>query len=157
MCAAAQTAAALAEHIHLLPLQDFTMPMSLPTAFGRFLFLTALLCATATQAADPAASSAAQARYKQDMALCNSGKSHQSVATCKIEAEHALAEARRGGLTAAAPSEYQQNALRRCGVFQGDERSACEARMRDPSDIQGSVQSGGILRESVTTVPVPAP
>ncbi|WP_367847362.1 hypothetical protein [Rhodoferax sp. WC2427] len=120
------------------------------------LLLTALLCTAAAQAADPAASASAQARYKQDMALCNSGKSNQSFATCKIEAERALAEARRGGLTAAAPSEYQQNALRRCEVFQGDERTACEARMRQPEGVDGSVQSGGVLRESVTIVPVPA-
>lgn len=125
--------------------------------FSRLLFLTVLLCTTAAQAVDPPASAGAQARYRQDMALCNSGKSNQSVATCKIEAERALAEARRGGLTAAEPSQYQQNALRRCAVFQGDERTACEARMREPSDVQGSVESGGILRENITLVPLPAP
>ncbi|MBC7683369.1 MAG: hypothetical protein H7172_13650 [Ferruginibacter sp.] len=123
----------------------------------RSLYLTALLCATTAQAADPAASASAQARYRQDMALCNSGKSNQSPATCKIEAERALAEGRRGGLTEAAPSQYQQNALRRCAVFQADERVACEARMRQPEGVDGSVQSGGVLRESVNSVPVPAP
>lgn len=131
--------------------------MPIRTALSLTLYLTALLCAAAAQAAEPAALAGAQARYKQDMALCNSGKSNQTVATCKIEAERALAEARRGGLTGAAPSEYQQNALRRCGVFQGDDRTDCEARIRDPSDVQGSAQSGGILRKNITIVPVPAP
>ncbi len=121
------------------------------------LLLSALLCTAAAQAADPAASAGARARFQQDMALCNSGKSNQNAATCKIEAERALAESRRGGLTAAAPSQYQQNALRRCAVFQGDERSACEARMRQPEGIDGSAQSGGVLRENTTTVPMPAP
>jgi hypothetical protein len=121
------------------------------------LLMTALLCTTAAQATDPAVSAGAQARYKQDMALCNSGQSNQNAATCKIEAERALAESRRGGLTAAAPKEYRQNALRRCAVFQGDERTACEARMHQPEGIDGSAQSGGVLRESVTIVPVPAP
>ncbi|WP_295953772.1 hypothetical protein [Rhodoferax sp.] len=130
--------------------------MSIRTTLCRTLFLTALLCTAAAQAADPAASASAQARYKQDMALCNSGKSNQNVATCKIEAERALAESRRGGLTTEAPSEYQQNALRRCAVFQGDDRKDCEARMRQPEGVEGSAQSGGVLRESVTIVPVPA-
>ena len=130
--------------------------MSLRTLF----LMSALLCTAAAQAAEPASSTSsasAQARYKQDMALCHSGKSNQNVATCKVEAERALAEARRGGLTAAAPSEYQQNALRRCAVFQGEERTACEVRMQKPEGVSGSAQSGGVLRESVTTVPVPAP
>ena len=131
--------------------------MPILNVLSRSLFLSALLCVTAVQAADPAAAPGAQARYKQDMALCNSGQSNQSVATCKIEAERALAEARRGGLTAASPSDYAHNALRRCAVFQGDERTACESRMQNPSNLQGSVQSGGILRESVTVVPVPSP
>ena len=130
--------------------------MPILTALSRSLFLTALLCASAAQAADAAASAGAQARYKQEMVLCHSGKSYQNAATCKTEAENALAESRRGGLTTATPSEYQKNALRRCGVFQGDDLAACEVRMRDPSDLQGSVQGGGILRESVTIVPVPA-
>lgn len=131
--------------------------MLFSTVLGRSLFVTSLLCAMAAQAADSAASANAQARYKQDMAVCNSGKSNQNAATCKIEAERALTEARRGGLTAVAQSQYQQNALRRCAVFQSDERTACEARMREPSNVQGSEQSGGILRESVTVVPETAP
>lgn len=155
MCGGAQTAAKHKQTFILLPILDFAMPLF--TVFSRFLFLTALLCATVAQAADPAASPAAQARYKQEMALCDSGTSNQSDATCKIEAERALAEARRGGLDTAAPSQYQQNALRRCAVFQGEERVACEARLRGTSEAQGSVQSGGILRKNTTTVPVPAP
>lgn len=123
------------------------------------LLMTALVCAAAAHAADPSTSTAsagAQARYKQDIALCNSGKSNQNATTCKVEAERALAESLRGGLTAAAPSVYQQNSLRRCAVFQGDERTACEARMRQPEGVEGSAQSGGVLRENVTIVPVPA-
>ena len=46
--------------------------------------------------------------------------------------------------------------MRRCAVFQGDDRKDCEARMEKPEGVAGSAQSGGVLRESVTIVPVPA-
>jgi hypothetical protein len=42
-------------------------------------------------------------------------------------------------------------------VFKGDEREACEARVRGDGSSTGSVQSGGILREVVRPVsPEPA-
>lgn len=111
-----------------------------------------LLCATAALAANAAALADAQARYRQDMAVCNSGKSNQDPATCRREAKNALAEARRGGLNDA-PDQYPQNTLRRCDAHQGDDRTACEARMRGEGRVEGSVAGGGILRESVTVVP----
>ena len=124
---------------------------------NRFLLRALTLAAAGTvlwagnaAATGPAAD--AQARYRGDMAVCNSGQSNQDPATCRIEARNALAEARRGGLTAA-PDQYQSNALQRCGVFKDADRSDCEARMRGPGNVQGSVAAGGILRESVTLVP----
>jgi hypothetical protein len=112
----------------------------------------ALLCVTTALAANAGALADAQARYRQDMAACNSGKSNQDLATCRLEARNALAEARRGGLNDA-PEANQQNALRRCDVHQGDDRTACEARMRGDGSVEGSVSGGGVLRESVTVVP----
>ena len=41
-------------------------------------------------------------------------------------------------------------------VFKGDDREACEARVRGEGTSTGSVQSGGILREVVRPV-VPSP
>lgn len=111
-----------------------------------------LLCASATLAATPGALAEAQARYKQDMALCNSGQSNQDPATCRLEAKNALAAAKRGELSDA-PGVYQQNALQRCAAHQGSDRSDCEARMRGQGNETGSVANGGILRESVTIVP----
>ena len=111
-----------------------------------------LLCATAALAASAGALADAQARYRQDMAVCDSGKSNQDLATCRLEARNALTEARRGGLNDA-PDQYQQNALRRCAAQKGDDRADCEARMRGEGKVEGSVAGGGILRESVTVVP----
>ncbi|MDO8284643.1 MAG: hypothetical protein Q7T69_06540 [Rhodoferax sp.] len=113
------------------------------------------LIATGAALAGPSSSAAdAQARYRQEMALCNSGQSSQSLETCRTEARNAYAEARRGGLNDA-PDQYTRNAVQRCAEFKGDERSACDARVLSPSRIEGSVEAGGILRESTITVPVP--
>ena len=124
----------------------------LPTyKFALTLMGTVLM--TGAALAGPAADADAQARFRQDMAVCNSGQSNQPVNVCRTEARNALAEAKRGGLTGAAPDQYARNAVRRCVEFQGDERSACEARVFNPSRIDGSVSGGGLVRESVVTVP----
>ena len=123
----------------------------------RFSFLTftstaagTLLCASAAFAAEPGNSSSAQARFRQDMAVCNSGQSNQDAGTCREEARRALAAARRGALDDA-PGQYQQNAQQRCSALQGGDRTDCEGRMRGEGTVAGSVAAGGLLRETVTT------
>ncbi len=112
----------------------------------------ALTCGSAALALTPSASAEAQARYRQDLAVCNSGKSNQDLATCRLEARNALAEARRGGLNDDA-GLYQKNMLQRCSAHAGTDRSDCEARMGSQGSIEGSAASGGILRRGVTIVP----
>ena len=107
-----------------------------------------LLCG----AAGASPSSEAQARFRADMALCNSGQSNQDTSTCRIEARNALAEAKRGGLTDT-PGQYQNNAKQRCIALRSEDRSDCEARMRGEGSASGSAAGGGILRETVTIVP----
>ena len=109
-----------------------------------------LACAGTALAAD----ADAQARYRQEMAACDSGRSNQDTATCREEARRALAAARSGQLNEPSTS-YQQNATQRCGVLQGDEMRDCEARMRGQGSVEGSVGGGGIIRESVTTTITP--
>ncbi len=113
-----------------------------------------LLALGASQAiaAGASASDAAHARYRQEMALCNSGQSNQDVQTCRREAGAALQEARQGGL-AVTGIDLQQNALLRCAAHQGIDRRACEARMRGEGTSSGSVGGGGILHETVIVVP----
>jgi len=111
------------------------------------------VCASAALAASPSALTEAQARYRQDMAVCNSGQSNQDRATCRTEAKNALAAARRGALNDA-PGQYQQNALQRCGAHKDDDdRRACEARMTGQGSTEGSAAAGGVLRQSVTVTP----
>lgn len=111
-----------------------------------------VLCSTAALAAGAGASADAQARYRQDMAVCDSGQSNQDIATCRLEARNALAAAKRGGLSAA-PDQYQQNALRRCDAHQGDDRTACQARILGEGNVESGVMEGGILRKSIQVVP----
>jgi len=127
---------------------------TIPPLFRKLTLAAAgtVLCASAALAVDKGVQAESLARYRQDMAACASGETNQDVATCRREARNALAEARRGGLNDAA-DQYQQNALRRCAVQKGDDRTACEARMRGEGRVEGSVSGGGILRESVTVVP----
>ncbi|MDP2065538.1 MAG: hypothetical protein Q8K38_06145 [Burkholderiaceae bacterium] len=114
---------------------------------------SAVLLAGPAWAADGPAAADAQARFQSDMALCNSGRSNQGAATCRIEAKSALAAARRGNLNDA-PGQYERNALKRCDVFDGSDRTDCVARMRgEGASTQGSAQGGGILRMGVTVVP----
>jgi hypothetical protein len=98
------------------------------------------------------AASTAQSRFQADMAICDSGRSNQDVATCRIEARNALAASRSGGL-ADPPGEYKGNAAQRCEALEGVEFQACLARMRGEGSVEGSVSAGGLLRENITIVP----
>jgi hypothetical protein len=84
------------------------------------------------------------ARYQQDLAAC------------RLEARNALAEAKRNLLSDTTANLFEKNQLKRCRVFKGDDREACEARVRGEGSSTGSVQSGGVLHEVVRPVPSPA-
>lgn len=120
-----------------------------PFALGT---VSLLMTVGTAQAVPSHAIADAQARYRADMHICNSGQSNQHITTCRQEARSALAAAKRDGLTAA-PGQYGHNALQRCAVFQGDDRSACEARMVAPIQVDGSVEGGGLLRATETVTP----
>lgn len=97
-----------------------------------------------------------QARYQQDLAECDAQQATQDLAACRLEARNALAEAKRNLLSETTANLFEKNQLKRCRVFKGEEREACEARVRNEGSSTGSVQSGGILREVVRPVPAPA-
>ncbi len=86
-------------------------------------------------------------RYQQDLAECEAQQATQDLATCRLEARNALAEAKRNLLSETTANLFEKNQLRRCRVFKGEDREACEARVRGDGSSTGSVQSGGILRE----------
>ena len=93
------------------------------------------------------------ARYQEDLAECEAQKATQDLATCRLEARNALAEAKRNLLNDTTANLFEKNQFKRCRVFKGDDREACEARVRGDGSSTGSVQSGGILREVTRPVP----
>jgi hypothetical protein len=125
-----------------------------------FFTATALFCATwgfgahAQTEAEP--HNELYARYQQDLAECEAQQATQDLAACRLEARNALAEAKRNLLSDTTANLFEKNQLKRCRVFKGEDREACEARVRNEGTSTGSVQSGGILREVVRPVP-PSP
>ena len=125
------------------------------SALDRQLTLAAsslLLCIASALPAFADTAREAQTRFRQDMAACNNGQSNQDSATCRLEARNALADAKRGSLNDV-PGKYTSNSIQRCSALEGNNRSDCESRMRGEGRIEGSVGSGGIIRETVTVVP----
>lgn len=91
---------------------------------------------------------------QSERAACLSGKTQQDTATCLTEVKNANA-AKRAGQVDNNGGQYSANALKRCDVFQGENRVACQARIAGYGQTGGSVASGGVIRE-VETVVVPS-
>ena len=88
-------------------------------------------------------------KYKDDRALCLSGRTAQDRPTCLREAGAARDEARRGQLNDRG-ADYRKNAKDRCDVLTGDEQRDCVARAKGKGSVSGSVEGGGLMRETVT-------
>jgi hypothetical protein len=119
-------------------------------SFAAQALLFASLCLHAQAQAQP--QDELTARYQQDLAECEAQQATQDLAACRLEARNALAEAKRNLLSDTTANLFEKNQLRRCRVFKGDDREACEARVRGEGSSTGSVQGGGILREVVRPV-----
>jgi hypothetical protein len=93
----------------------------------------------------------ARQRYEAERARCMSGESRQDRATCLREAGAALDESRRGGL-ATPRGALSDNAVARCDAQPPADRAACVARIQGAGKTQGSVEGGGVIRETETKV-----
>lgn len=113
--------------------------------------VVALACTPAVWSAG-GTSSEAQQRYKQERAHCLSGMSHQDKTTCLREASAALQESRRNRLETGGHSTFQANATARCNAQPAADRDACVQRITGAGSTQGSVESGGLLRQVETPV-----
>ncbi|SFI45920.1 hypothetical protein SAMN04515618_1269 [Collimonas sp. OK307] len=122
--------------------------------FNRRTALLLALCISSVSWTAMAAASPqdANARYQAERAVCMSGQSNQSRATCLREAGAALQEARRGRLQDD-PAADSQNALLRCNALPPDDKDACRRRINGEGTTSGSVLEGGVLRELSVTVP----
>jgi curli biogenesis system outer membrane secretion channel CsgG len=127
-----------------------------------FFVARALICASFCLNAHAQTSTQPQqdgltARYQKDLSECEAQQATQDLAACRLEARNALAEAKRNLLSESSANLFETNQLKRCRVFKGDDREACEARVRNEGSSSGSVLSGGLLREVVRPVaPSPA-
>ncbi|WP_132586361.1 hypothetical protein [Paralcaligenes ureilyticus] len=94
-----------------------------------------------------------QAQYRADVAHCKSPQATQDRNTCMKEAGAAMEEARRNQLVTGNPN-YQQDAVNRCKALPTDRQQDCLMQMSGQDTVtKGSVDSGGILRETTITVP----
>ena len=107
------------------------------------------VCAAAAMAVANTPSADIEARYQAERATCMNGSSNQDRSTCLKEAGAARDEARKGQLSDG-DGKLRQNAKQRCDALSGDEARDCLARMKGKGTTSGSVQGGGILRETVT-------
>lgn len=126
----------------------------LTCALALALGVAGLAGATVAQAAGAAASGSIQSQYELDVQRCNSGQTHQDRATCLREAGAARDEARRNRLDNGQSANYDTNAVARCNKLPQAQREDCLRQMSSPTSVKGSVEGGGVLRETV--IPVPA-
>lgn len=108
------------------------------------------LCIAALSPLTVSAADAGTGSYQQERAACTNGTSHQDRATCLREAAAARGEAKRGHLTES--TSYDENALMRCNVLPPADRQDCAKRVHGQGIVSGSVQGGGVYRETTTTV-----
>ena len=95
----------------------------------------------------------AQAQYQADVQRCHNTPGIDQKA-CLREAGAALEASRRGALTAPDPGTENQDRTQRCNALPANQRQDCLTLMNSTDTrIQGSVESGGILRETTITVP----
>ena len=76
-------------------------------------------------------------------------QTNQDPAAARMEARNA----RGAQLTTVTPEQAQANELRRCANLPPFYKTDCEARVRGEGQVSGSVVGGGMVRESVTSMP----
>ncbi|HWT72639.1 MAG TPA: hypothetical protein VN361_10675 [Oxalicibacterium sp.] len=101
------------------------------------------------------AHAAPNTRYQEARQACLSGQTYESKEVCLKEAAAAAGEAKKGNLTDT-PDRYRQNALARCNVLPQADRDACVQRVEGEGTMSGSVEGGGIYRETRTIVTEPS-
>lgn len=141
--------------------------MTSPRYFGPALFnqidkgavyfgLAALLTMSAAtaQIASGTTGIDATGNAQSELAACNNGKTQQDKTTCLTEVKNANA-AKRAGKVDNSGGQFSANAMKRCDVLKGEDRIACQARIQGLGNDDGSVASGGVVRE-IESIVVPA-
>ena len=121
-------------------------------AYAGFAAVFATAAATAQVASPNTAGLDTSGNPRSEAATCRSGKTQQDRRACMLEVRNANAEKRAGKLGAG--GNFASNAMRRCEVFKDtDALAACRARVESEAALDGSVGSGGVIRQTETVVP----
>jgi len=126
-------------------------------AFTALSAMGGLAAVSAVNAADAPTAASIQSQYELDVQRCNSGQTNQTKAVCLQEAGAAREEAQRHRLDNGQSANYGTNSTDRCTKLPQPQRQDCLQQMEAPSKVQGSVESGGVLRETVIQVPPGTP
>jgi hypothetical protein len=113
--------------------------------------LVLLVAVVPAGAAGPPKLSEAEATYRSERARCLRDASGQDRATCLKEAAAARQEARRDGLRKPQDADLSRNATQRCDAQPAADREACVQRILGAGTTRGSVQGGGLIRQTETT------
>lgn len=129
---------------------DKKLPVSIRAGLLAACMVLAPMYSAATNAQD-----ALQEQYQQDIERCNNTPGID-VQACLKEAGAALAAARSNQLSSPAAETEIQNRTQRCEQLPAEQREECLLLMDYANTrVEGSVETGGILRE--TTIVIPAP
>lgn len=132
------------------------MHMTIPVSI-RMGLLAACLAATPMYVGAAQTQDILQEQYQQDMARCHNTPGID-VQACLKEAGAALAAARKHQLSGPAADTEIRNRTQRCERLPADQREDCLLLMDYANTrVEGSVEAGGILRETIITIPAPAP
>jgi len=116
---------------------------------------------TSVLAAEPVATNDAKSLYLKERANCETGNTAQDRATCMKEAGAALDDKKKGKLDNSGSPVV--NATDRCNVLPAKDKADCLARIVGPQgpnqrvNTTGSVEGGGVIRETTTIIPGAAP
>jgi hypothetical protein len=131
------------------------MHRAIQTPLRTALLAAGLGCAALFAPATQAAGTQAQSQYQQDVARCHNTPGID-VQACLKEAGAAAQAARQDALTQPSDQAELRNRKARCDRLPADQREDCMTLMNDTNArVQGSVQSGGVLRETTITIPAP--
>ena len=112
-----------------------------------------LVLGAVPHAADPIGRAGIQAQYEQDVANCKKGTTGQDRSACLRE----LAPPARKPIVSACRRARRPSFSRTCWTAAiaspQASRQDCITQMTSPTQVRGSVQGGGVLRETVIQAP----
>lgn len=108
--------------------------------------------AIAVAAAAVFSAGTAGAATEGEQEFCASRATAEDRKTCLREAAAARAEARRGRLKQR-DADYERNAMQRCDALPAADQEACRSRVRGEGHVSGSVEGGGLYRETREIIP----